>query len=158
MHLGLQDEDEVFVLLPARPRGSLCERARGCVDAYACQPRPPTAGAPDWQPRIWRKANTRANKWTLVQSELRMRWHSSASSFAPRDGSLLACRQSANNQTRKKQKNLCWTAFYRPFHFLPCSMLYLMHRLIKLLVWRINFWNKIMTGVELRACGVQGYI
>lgn len=82
--LGTARRGQGLCATPACPRGSLSEQACGCMYAYACQLRPPTAGALDCQPRIWREANTWANKCTLVQSELRMCWYSSASSFTPR--------------------------------------------------------------------------
>lgn len=49
MHLDLQEEDKVFVLLFARPRGFLC--VCGCAYVYACCKRPPTTGESDWQPK-----------------------------------------------------------------------------------------------------------
>lgn len=60
--------------------------------------------------RAWSTAKESWEKQTHGQTNAHsynqnsMYWHGSASSFAPRDDSLLVCRLSTNSQTEKKQK------------------------------------------------------
>ena len=71
MHLDLQEEDEVFALLFARPRGvfflCVCADARMCT--LAVKGHPQQESLIDSR-RIRREANTGANKCALVQSQL----------------------------------------------------------------------------------------
>lgn len=140
MHLDLQEEDEVFVPLPAHPRGSLCVRTClcGCVYVYACHPRPPTTGERDWQPRIRREANTRANKCTLVQSELHVLTQLCQQLCSETSPSWLADNQRTMKLKRNKITDVqqhFFPTFWLPYMF----RVFLIHCLMKLHVWRINF-------------------
>lgn len=143
MHLDLQEEDEVFVLLPAHPRGSLCVRTClcGCAYVYACRPRPPTTGERDWQPRIRRGANTRANKCTLVQSELHVLTQLCQQLCSETSPSWLADNQRTIKPKRNKITDVQQhfppppPTFWLPYMF----RVFLIRCLMKLHVWRIHF-------------------
>ena len=140
MHLDLQEEDEVFALLFARPRGvfffvCVC----GCAYVYACCKRPPTTGESDWQPKDperskhWGKQmRTRTITTPCVGTAL-------PAAFAPRDDSLLARLDYQRAIELEHNKNVdVQLHFLRLSFFGPHIPILYIYDLTKLCLRRIN--------------------